>query len=57
MHLDLAAVARARGDHESAARHLGEAHALFELLGVPRYVERVEREVRTRGVPRARAGA
>jgi tetratricopeptide (TPR) repeat protein len=35
-HLDLAPVARARGNPERATRHLAEARALFDALGVRR---------------------
>lgn len=41
-HLDLAALAHARGDPVAATRHLDEARQLFATLGVPRYIERTE---------------
>ncbi|MBI3454406.1 MAG: sigma 54-interacting transcriptional regulator [Candidatus Rokubacteria bacterium] len=41
-HLDLAAVAHARGQPDLVTHHLGEAHGIFRALRVPRYVERTE---------------
>jgi tetratricopeptide (TPR) repeat protein len=41
--MDLATVARARGDREGSARHLGGAAAIFEDLGLVRYVEHAKR--------------
>jgi tetratricopeptide (TPR) repeat protein len=41
-HLDLAALAHAAGDQEATATHLTEAHALFRVLQVPKYVARAE---------------
>jgi class 3 adenylate cyclase/tetratricopeptide (TPR) repeat protein len=40
-HLDLAALARDRGDGEAAERHLGLARDLFRELGATRYLDRV----------------
>jgi tetratricopeptide (TPR) repeat protein len=39
-HLDLAALARARGDRAAAATHLREAEGRFRDLAAPRWVER-----------------
>jgi hypothetical protein len=38
--LSLAQLAHARRDAETAARHLGEAHALFRVLHVPYWLDR-----------------
>jgi tetratricopeptide (TPR) repeat protein len=45
-HLDLAMLARARGDAGATATHLAEAAGHFRALGVPRWLERVERQAR-----------
>ena len=45
-HLDLAALARARGDASGTTSHLTEAARHFRALGVPRWVERVEERIR-----------
>ena len=41
-HLDLAALARRRGNRQDVVHHLTLARGLFEALAVPRYVERVD---------------
>jgi len=41
-HLDLAVLSHGRGNGPAAARHLAEARKVFDSLGVPRYVERVD---------------
>ncbi|MBI2154600.1 MAG: AAA family ATPase [Candidatus Rokubacteria bacterium] len=41
-HLDLAAVAHAQGNKDAVATHLEEARSLFQVLRVPKYVERTE---------------
>jgi DNA-binding NtrC family response regulator/tetratricopeptide (TPR) repeat protein len=48
-HLDLAALARARGDVSATSTHLVEAARHFRALGVPRWVERVEKHIRDWG--------
>jgi DNA-binding NtrC family response regulator/tetratricopeptide (TPR) repeat protein len=48
-HLDLAALAHARGDARATATHLAEAVRHFRTLGVPRWVERVEERIRAWG--------
>jgi tetratricopeptide (TPR) repeat protein len=40
--LDLAAVAHLRGDHDAAASHLRAAHSLFEILQIPKYIDRAK---------------
>ena len=45
--MDLGLLCRARGDRETAHRHLSEAQTLFEVLGVPLYRERAERLARS----------
>ena len=40
--LDLAEIARARGDLDAAAQHVEDARRVFVELRVPRYVERAE---------------
>src|SRR5262249_29220482 len=47
--LDLAALAHAQGDRETAIGHLREARMLFGVLRVPTYVERAEAIARTYG--------
>jgi hypothetical protein len=47
--LDLAALARARGDANATAAHLTEAVRHFRALGVTRWVERAEERIRTWG--------
>jgi DNA-binding NtrC family response regulator/tetratricopeptide (TPR) repeat protein len=47
--LDLAALARARGDASATAAHLTEAVRHFRAIGVPRWVERAEERIRTWG--------
>ena len=43
---DLAGLAHARGDASETAAHLAEASRRFHALGIPRWVERVEADVR-----------
>ena len=40
-HVALAALARIQGGQQTTVTHLTKAHALFQALQVPRYVERV----------------
>jgi tetratricopeptide (TPR) repeat protein len=49
--LDLAALARLRGDGDAAAGHLREAHRLFELLQIRKYVERARELSEEFGTP------
>ncbi|MBI4640701.1 MAG: AAA family ATPase [Candidatus Tectomicrobia bacterium] len=44
--LDLAILAHAQGNQEAAMMHLKEAHDLFRILKVPKYVERTEQLAR-----------
>ena len=48
-HLDLAALAQAQGNLAVAATPLHTAHGLFEVLQVPRYVERTAQLARALG--------
>ncbi len=48
--LSLARLAEARSDAAGAARHLGEAHALFRVLRLSHWIERAERLARELGV-------
>ena len=48
-HLDLAALAGARGDARGATAHLAEAARQFRALSVPRWVERAEERLRAAG--------
>jgi transcriptional regulator with AAA-type ATPase domain/tetratricopeptide (TPR) repeat protein len=49
-HLDLVELARARVDTGAAATHLAEADSRFRMLGLSRWVERVEQVARAGGV-------
>ena len=40
LHLALASLARARGNHEAVARHAAEAHARFQAVGAPLWAAR-----------------
>jgi len=48
--LFLASGARAGGDHEAAATHVGAAHAVFKAVRAPKYVARAEALAREFGV-------
>jgi tetratricopeptide (TPR) repeat protein len=50
-HLDLAALARARGHRDEASTHVNEARAVFSALGVPKWIERVEQFAVEYGLP------
>jgi tetratricopeptide (TPR) repeat protein len=51
-HLDLAALAHARGEGDACGRHLAEARRRFALLDVPRWADRVEARARDWGAAR-----
>jgi hypothetical protein len=48
-HLDLALLARERGDASATTAHLAEAARHFRALGIPRWTERVEQHARAWG--------
>lgn len=50
-HVDLARLARARGQDAAAAAHLGEALDLFRLLRIPAYVTRIRELAKELGAP------
>jgi class 3 adenylate cyclase/tetratricopeptide (TPR) repeat protein len=55
-HLDLAVVAHSQGNQEMATTHLTKARALFDVLQVPRYVERTAQLASACGLPLAGNG-
>ena len=51
VHLVRSELARARGDEERARSEVAKARHLYQELGAPRQVERLDREYPQRGEP------